>query len=39
MIHEGQRLNDVGLKLKISFDSLQDIQLIEAGSSAFEFKN
>jgi predicted AAA+ superfamily ATPase len=39
VIDEAQTLNDVGIKLKIINDSLNDIQVIATGSSAFEIKN
>ncbi len=39
VIDEAQQINDIGKKLKLITDSLQDIQLIATGSSAFEIKN
>ena len=39
VIHEAQTLKDVGIKLKIIFDSIPEIQVIATGSSAFEIKN
>lgn len=39
VLDEAQMIRDIGLKLKIIFDSLKDIQIIATGSSAFEIKN
>ena len=39
VIDEAQRISDVGLKLKLIADEIQDIQLIATGSSAFELAN
>lgn len=39
VIDEAQTLKDVGIKLKIIFDSIPEIQVIATGSSAFEIKN
>ena len=39
VIDEAQNLKDVGLKLKIIFDALPEIQVLATGSSAFEIKN
>lgn len=39
VLDEAQTIQDIGLKLKIIYDSLKEIQLIATGSSAFEMKN
>ena len=39
VIDEAQTLKDIGIKLKIIFDSIPEIQVIATGSSAFEIKN
>jgi predicted AAA+ superfamily ATPase len=39
IIDEAQSIVDIGIKLKIIFDTLKDIQLIATGSSAFEIMN
>jgi predicted AAA+ superfamily ATPase len=39
IIDEAQRINHIGLKLKIIFDSLPDVQIIATGSSSFELAN
>jgi len=38
-IDEAQRINDIGLTLKLFTDQLKDIQVIASGSSAFELLN
>ncbi len=39
IIDEAQRIKNIGIKLKLITDQLQDIQLIVTGSSAFELSN
>lgn len=39
IIDEAQRIVDVGLKLKLITDQIQDVQLIATGSSSFELAN
>lgn len=39
IIDEAQRINDIGIKLKLITDEIQDIQLIATGSSSFELAN
>ena len=39
IIDEAQRIKDIGVKLKLITDELQDIQLIATGSSSFELSN
>ena len=39
IIDEAQRIEDVGIKLKLITDEIQNIQLIVTGSSAFELSN
>ena len=39
IIDEAQRIENVGLKLKLITDQIPDIQLIATGSSAFELSN
>ena len=39
IIDEAQRIKDIGIKLKIITDELQDVQLIATGSSSFELAN
>lgn len=39
VIDEAQRINEVGLRLKLITDQLKDKQLIVSGSSAFELSN
>ncbi len=39
IIDEAQRINNIGLGLKLIHDNYPDIQLIATGSSAFELKN
>jgi len=36
VIDEAQRINDIGLKLKLITDQIQEVQLIVTGSSSFE---
>lgn len=38
-IDEAQRINDVGILLKIIVDEIKDIQLVVTGSSAFELSS
>jgi predicted AAA+ superfamily ATPase len=39
IIDEAQRIENIGIKLKLITDQLTDIQLIATGSSAFELSN
>lgn len=39
VIDEAQRIQDIGLKMKLITDQLPDVQLIASGSSAFELAN
>ena len=39
IIDEAQQITDIGLKLKLLFDTRPDIQVIATGSSAFELQN
>jgi len=39
VIDEAQRISDIGLKLKLITDNIQEVQLIATGSSAFELAN
>lgn len=39
IIDEAQRIENIGLRLKLVTDSLSDIQLIATGSSSFELAN
>jgi uncharacterized protein len=39
IIDEAQRIDNIGLSLKIIHDTYPDIQLIASGSSSFELKN
>ena len=39
IIDEAQRISDVGLKLKLITDQIQDKQLIATGSSSFDLAN
>jgi hypothetical protein len=39
VIDEAQRIEDIGMKLKLITDELQHIQLIATGSSAFDLAN
>jgi len=39
IIDEAQRIEDIGLRLKLITDTLPEIQLIATGSSAFELAN
>jgi len=39
VIDEAQRIEDIGLKLKVIFDTLPNLQIIATGSSAFELSN
>jgi len=39
VIDEAQRIDDIGLKLKILVDGLRDVQIIATGSSSFELAN
>jgi len=39
IIDEAQRVNDIGLTLKIITDNIKEIQLIATGSSSFELSN
>ncbi len=39
IIDEAQKIEDIGLKLKVIFDALPNLQIIATGSSAFELSN
>jgi uncharacterized protein len=39
IIDEAQRISDIGLKLKLITDNIQNIQLVATGSSSFELAN
>ncbi|MBP7507534.1 MAG: ATP-binding protein [Prolixibacteraceae bacterium] len=39
VIDEAQRIEDIGIRLKLITDTLQDVQLIASGSSSFELAN
>ncbi len=39
VIDEAQNIKDIGIKLKIIFDNMKDVQLLVSGSSAFELAN
>ncbi|WP_417610674.1 ATP-binding protein [Owenweeksia hongkongensis] len=39
IIDEAQRIDDIGIKLKLITDQMPDIQLIATGSSSFELAN
>ncbi len=39
VIDEAQRINDIGLKLKLITDEMPELQLVATGSSAFELAN
>lgn len=39
VIDEAQRIDDIGLKLKILVDGLPDVQIVATGSSSFELAN
>ncbi len=39
VIDEAQHIYDIGLKLKLITDNIEDVQLIATGSSAFELAN
>ncbi len=39
MIDEAQKVENIGLTLKLIVDSLNDVQVIATGSSAFELRN
>ena len=39
VIDEAQRIKDIGIKLKLITDQLQEIQLIATGSSSFDLAN
>ncbi|MCL2510958.1 MAG: ATP-binding protein, partial [Bacteroidales bacterium] len=39
VIDEAQRIEDIGLKLKLITDSLSEVQLVATGSSSFELAN
>ena len=39
VIDEAQTVTDIGIKLKIIFDAIHDVQVIATGSTAFEIKN
>ncbi|MFI3287899.1 MAG: ATP-binding protein [Rikenellaceae bacterium] len=39
VVDEAQRIEDIGLKLKLIADNLKDVQLIATGSSSFDLAN
>jgi hypothetical protein len=39
VIDEAQRIKDIGLRLKLITDQIQEVQLVATGSSAFELAN
>ena len=39
VIDEAQKVNDIGLTLKLIVDNIPDVQIIATGSSAFELRN
>lgn len=39
IIDEAQRINDIGLRLKLITDQIKDVQLIATGSSSLELAN
>ena len=39
MIDEAQRIEDIGLRLKLITDQIKDIQLVATGSSSFDLAN
>ena len=39
LIDEAQRIEQIGLKLKLAFDNIPGIQIIATGSSSFELAN
>ncbi len=39
IIDEAQRVNNIGLTLKLAFDTFPDIQIIATGSSSFDLAN
>lgn len=39
VVDEAQRINDIGLRMKLVTDQLKDVQLVATGSSAFELAN
>lgn len=39
VLDEAQRINNIGLKLKLLTDQMPDIQVVASGSSAFELAN
>lgn len=39
IIDEAQRIEDIGIKLKVIFDTLPNLKIIATGSSAFELSN
>ncbi|MCL2845961.1 MAG: ATP-binding protein [Chitinivibrionia bacterium] len=39
LIDEAQRVENIGITLKLIFDNIPDIQLIVSGSSAFDLRN
>lgn len=39
VIDEAQRINDIGIKLKLITDQIKDVQLLATGSSSFELAN
>ncbi len=39
VIDEAQRIEDIGIKLKVIFDTLPNLKILATGSSAFELSN
>ena len=39
VIDEAQNIKDIGIKLKIIYDNIKDVQLLVSGSSSFELAN
>ena len=39
VIDEAQRINNIGISLKIAIDELKDVQILATGSSSFELMN
>ena len=39
VVDEAQKVNNIGLTLKLIVDNIPDVQIIATGSSAFELRN
>ena len=39
LIDEAQRVNNIGLTLKLIVDNIKDVQVVATGSSAFDLRN